>query len=40
MKIITDFARRSILKQLVASRHISDYNIIWDLTVIESVAEE
>jgi hypothetical protein len=40
MKIITNVMRRSILKQLVESRYISDYFIIWDLTGIQGVAEE
>ena len=40
MKTTTNATRRSILKQLVKSRYISDYNITWDLRGIEGVAEE
>jgi len=39
-KIMTNVMRRIILKQREESKHISDFNIIWDLIGIEDVADE
>jgi hypothetical protein len=40
IKRITNTMRRITLKQLEESRHISDCNIIWDITGVVGVAEK